>query len=780
MAEAVGVAASVLTLVGASLKSTKFIYEVVSSIKDAPTRIRRLADAVHELQLILQKLQSCRALSASNSANTGNLKSSISRCKRDVDRYAAELEKRVDSSGRPLVDFKTKIKVSMQDKYLQSMEIVLQGHIQSLTLHLNLLQSDQIFEQGDKIKSLTGSMAQLSTSSTLLSQSFRTHENYLVDTQGAVRRLYEDYLVNCKTTAATLHSAQKTGDAIVELVSTESSRHTEQVNDFRAEMRAELASLKSQMDAITCAKSAAISDNDVLSGTQPSISATEIETEKSIERLSRLVNEEACIFTEEQMEEIIDDLETLLRASEWAEPPKTKAKIPHQSEVGPRAKSPRDLKQIMGIFNGAGSLALNGELETQRPQTAEVVISNTWAMEQYELNSGVMTIHKHKRRRQKKHQDRMPETFELIAKIRFLPNRDAGQVMLAASAYRRTSHFSTNLTVTLMACPILPWGSLVFTLVIQRRFEEFKRLLQEGKASIRDHDEDGWSLLHYAANHRIPELCQFLIEHGADIDEISCGNRNRQGKRWISEIHTPLTLLMSGSGEMSSRILCSRKLLEHGADPTLGAITGSTGVEILGGCNVDFLKSAFDSGNCFLGLEQFLSILSGGRCSPEEVEFLLARGANIRDRDESDNNCLHIVLLKWRGYIEPWINILKVIILLIEAGADIHAKNAGGHTPSDIACYKRKDYGSAFGDVWDRALHETRHDISGFRKGHSGEAAYTNYYKRRDFENFWKGKEEECPYFHGEDELHPENFYEDRYQDYWGVALPRRRRRTRA
>jgi hypothetical protein len=44
--------------------------------------------------------------------------------------------------------------------------------------------------------------------------------------------------------------------------------------------------------------------------------------------------------------------------------------------------------------------------------------------------------------------------------------------------------------------PVLPKSSSIFSLVKEGRMSEFRLMLEEGKASLRDHDEDGWSLLH--------------------------------------------------------------------------------------------------------------------------------------------------------------------------------------------------------------------------------------------------------------------------------------------
>jgi hypothetical protein len=53
-------------------------------------------------------------------------------------------------------------------------------------------------------------------------------------------------------------------------------------------------------------------------------------------------------------------------------------------------------------------------------------------------------------------------------------------------------------------CRIVPNDSLVFTLVKEGSLKEFMTMLQEGKASLRDHDEQGMPLLHVSESPRGP------------------------------------------------------------------------------------------------------------------------------------------------------------------------------------------------------------------------------------------------------------------------------------
>jgi hypothetical protein len=166
-----------------------------------------------------------------------------------------------------------------------------------------------------------------------------------------------------------------------------------------------------------------------------------------------------------------------------------------------------------------------------------------------------------------------------------------------------------------------------------------------------------------------------------------------------------------------------------------------------------------------VSIDHFLDILSGCYQSPESVAFLLRRGANVHARDELGDTCLHIVLKKLHRM--ETLGSLDVLVLLIRNGADTHAENFIGQTVADIAD-ERNSLCSSPGDVWDRALHATGNNILEHRKGRLRTARYDYGYERHHFERLWRGHEEECPYFHEEDKLHPEKFYQDGLEDYWG------------
>ncbi|KAI1327584.1 hypothetical protein F5Y16DRAFT_188132 [Xylariaceae sp. FL0255] len=105
---------------------------------------------------------------------------------------------------------------------------------------------------------------------------------------------------------------------------------------------------------------------------------------------------------------------------------------------------------------------------------------------------------------------------------------------------------------------IVPEDSLVFEVARTGCVEDLKRLISEGKASLRDHDEDGRSLLHYSTNN--PTICQFLVKNGLDVDAVA------KYPQYADDYQiTPLLNAMIHEHNPHT----ARILVTEGADPTI-------------------------------------------------------------------------------------------------------------------------------------------------------------------------------------------------------------------
>lgn len=80
-------------------------------------------------------------------------------------------------------------------------------------------------------------------------------------------------------------------------------------------------------------------------------------------------------------------------------------------------------------------------------------------------------------------------------RVSFLPTGLDSPRMVVASAFHEAFPESSSCISHLAVNRVIPAGSRVFTLVLEGRLQELREMFARGEASIRDHDEEGASLL---------------------------------------------------------------------------------------------------------------------------------------------------------------------------------------------------------------------------------------------------------------------------------------------
>lgn len=86
--------------------------------------------------------------------------------------------------------------------------------------------------------------------------------------------------------------------------------------------------------------------------------------------------------------------------------------------------------------------------------------------------------------------------FDHVMTATFMPYDPKKFNMIVASTLERSGWAAATLTISrLDVNRILPANSPVFKVVQEDRLEEFRAMLQNGEASLRDHDEFGANLL---------------------------------------------------------------------------------------------------------------------------------------------------------------------------------------------------------------------------------------------------------------------------------------------
>ncbi|RSL88876.1 hypothetical protein CDV31_015971 [Fusarium ambrosium] len=132
--------ASVITFLGLAFSLTKTVHEVLSTVKDGPQIIQHLKEEFSQLRSILERLTHI-SMSVTDATELDVL---ARKCNDDVVGFEMRL-RRLDMSG---VDGRRgrlwrKLKLCFTEKDLEQMRHIIRGHVQLLTIRLNLLQVQQ-------------------------------------------------------------------------------------------------------------------------------------------------------------------------------------------------------------------------------------------------------------------------------------------------------------------------------------------------------------------------------------------------------------------------------------------------------------------------------------------------------------------------------------------------------------------------------------------------------------------------------------------------------------
>jgi len=229
------------------------------------------------------------------------------------------------------------------------------------------------------------------------------------------------------------------------------------------------------------------------------------ETSRSIDLLCDLIYLKQGTVGSEEAEDIITALQKLLQYLRTAEDMSSLQSSQESRQLV------RDLKAVEGLALSAERISLNEP--GQRPLTTRYgLASHCWLTShqeqrqgrllgtavqtasqrhQFIVGSGTLTLLR--KRRKRRNSSQTEEDFG--ATVTFLPT-DGQRCMFAVSV--QNQRLPTGIFATIprfSANNVLPAKSTVFRLVLEGRLREFKEMLQDGRASLRDHDQYGASLL---------------------------------------------------------------------------------------------------------------------------------------------------------------------------------------------------------------------------------------------------------------------------------------------
>ncbi|KAF5009064.1 hypothetical protein FDECE_4687 [Fusarium decemcellulare] len=718
--EAVGVGANVLAFVVLGLKCAKEVHNTLSAIKDGPSIVRQLADELLQLHWILEQLHQSRA-AASDSALEGQVR----QCYEDLCLLAKPMEKlQVTPQDRITGRFWKRLKAVASEDDLRRFYSRVTQKAAMLSLRLNVLS-----------RHVAG---------------FLTIERNLSNSHSNAKDNLE----------AGLSSIQRTLDATSSISSQDTTSMLQVLNEIKD--RISSGSTRHDLDPTS-----ATGDKSEL-GDGSSLD-TDQDILERVNRLCSLIGEKRDaidVYAEDddQAESVIEDLHVLLQNIRKQGRP-----ISHRSTE-------------TNMCDSCTEKSFSDDLrrfENENCRFLGRVIEQTRTLRGTETGAGKLSLVVHKRKRTTASEDvdgsdrtsGKRRCTDYTMKLALLPDGKRNHRMLMASITQweafsggvsSISHLEVN--------RVLPAGSQVFQVVKHGRLDELQEMILDGRASVRDHDEYGASLLFYSMLQ--PEMCKFLLDSGLNVDHVA--DVSGQETFLKGELLHPLQVEVAENDmELELRAPlneCRKLLLRAGADPTVnlasipsypGLVTFQTNVSqesIQLVWNPDIVAPFADINTyrCSNGDTSFLHACrnSGSGYTKEVFHQFLELGANIHHRGRHGKSCLHICL-EALFLSNDSLQEFKGIQYLVQRGADIFATNDAGASVSDVAyttmgrCPGATSYP---GDLWDAVLSSCGHNIKDFRSGYRRRPMYINeggYYKycRHDFEQLWEGREDQCPYW---------------------------------
>ncbi|KAF4340085.1 hypothetical protein FBEOM_5945 [Fusarium beomiforme] len=725
--EAIGVGASTLAFVLLALKSAKIINESLSSIKDAPRTVLELMKDVEFLQSVLGRISSC-SLRHVPTSTIESLNGVLQVCTTELSSIECRLAKFSSTTASSHSSRMYKgVLAYVKKEDLENARGRIRDKSTQINLYLGLIQAQSLSEASSKI-----------------------------DTQAtATRTILEQILGE----VSKLH-ARLSQDA----ASAEVEQHT---NATRDDDTIE-STVANQLGTMTLCS----------------------ELESSISRLATLVDHDGLTLDAEDAEQIIDDLRRFVvvaKEKSVANPDQDRSSVAYNIHTENETSKAlhRDLNLIEGLILSAPIIAINQSVPGSRKLRSHLphgtVIKQKRIREEIDVDHGYLTISTNKRRRicsggSSDSSGNANAFRDVVANIVFRPSKSSWLFSVSLSQGQLFDR-SIQSIPRISVCRIVPNDSLVFTLVKQGSLKELMDLLHKGKASLRDHDEQGMPLLHYAATASV-EMCKFLIESGADVDEMG--------------EHTGTALSrIAGLGRHDTTLV----LLENMADPTLSYPGWDNPLSTA--CNLDlpsaelFLKhgghfTTHDLESSDLNgrtrLHQVCMAEARSTSKQKAVAMLAAAGSNLDARvakswspDDHQTlgfTCLHSLVYQANRTRDR--DELEALVFLIRQGADVLAVDHHQHSVAMRAClpndsdnqYSSK--GSYRGDLWDAALTICGYDIRQHRDSYPRVPRYNRTYRRKDFERLWEGHEAACPYWN--DERYPQTGGAD---DYWKQPVRR-------
>ncbi|KAJ9614645.1 hypothetical protein H2200_002782 [Cladophialophora chaetospira] len=675
--DGISAGASVLAFVAAAVQTSRAVYNIVSSVRSGSPDMRNLVSSASSLERTLQQLLSLldSQPQLDSSEHLVALENSVRQCGGDLDSICQLLWRlgNVDGIGRAQKAWRM-VKVAIKRDDIQRMSRVIQHHVSILTLQVVILPVEKDLD---------------------IPQFARHSPGQTRDEKSRVTRRPR------QETAATLLAIRNKLDHLPASTSSQ----------FIATMSV-LEDIELQVEVMpNAAESPQVAVGGCLAQDDPeSLGA-------SLQRLSQLAHEESRAMHSMEAEDIAEDIDVLISALLAHHEPERSLnrKRKHSDSDFQAVESERPLKLIKNIVNTSNSIRVNPEGSALLKYTSNSPKAVERRNDTYVLPHGRASVSTKITKalgssKGSRYDDATTQVFS--ATLEYLPSSNFAYAKIVASVVHRAGLFgSTTLYPSLTVSPIVPAQSEVFAAIKTGDLTGLKSLLQEGRASLKDCDPQGRSLLGYACFNDKPAICKFLLENGANGDAVE--NTESQDGQYE---YLPLLL---HCGIHDPTLECQRLLLASGADPS-EANEDELGPFELALYNPVLLRYISHYARDLINTEErdsggdtlLLRFIHRYIYNPRALQFLLDLGADVHARTLGGNTCLHLCLRKACRYLSDLryddLLLLPSLFMLIRAGADVSAVNWSGESVSytALATFKNEDdpetsdVGSFLMDAW--------------------------------------------------------------------------------
>ncbi|KAK0512253.1 hypothetical protein JMJ35_005381 [Cladonia borealis] len=702
-------AASVITVVGLAVSSTQTIYNIVSGIKNGPNAIQSIKSSLQDLLKLLQQLKG----STDQLYLAVDLEGSVSKCVQDLKASEDQLAKlcpRVDSKAVRLWNH---VKAALQEKDLERMSAMIQRHVASLSLQLQIIEGGRGSSHTmslDKIEALSRTHLIQSTKNTSTLERTDTVMNQVSDSIQALGTIAKE------SHQSTLLSLEQLSDKVQYLP----GLSTGQFESLNATCNAIFELLKQQLPAKPLHSAAKASQHGTIppgainrsqeeetQGEAQINSGEDHGLQNALDRLCHFAKQKEKTAFSEEAEIVIRNLQHILKLLLLAEEEERREgrKGMTYEETSERDITRNDVlyqdevKQIKRMLGASHCVSINEKVfRSSNPATARYKVTTTHY--QRHLRNGTVTIQrrcKSRRLGDSSHdysQDTpadFPETLE--ASFSFLPknlqNPHIAVKILQTNSYEGSFLKKPALSVS----ALLPLDAEPFRLIEEGDLNGLKRLLGLRQAFLTDRDLEGRSLLSYAMHFAQLDICNFLVDKGAVVDFLEpvlpfCDMN-------VSSLEfRPSEDYQSDPEEVAIINRCRLLLIQAGADPTLDESIGGGFIKLmLEVGTTETIRLILDHGLHFVELDSGLrpdtwlqELLIHHKWSLESIALLLRRQGKGGLPIQLLNGCLHKAI-SGSNYAD--LDEMKAaLILLIRGGADVYARDNRGRSVSDIACSK--------------------------------------------------------------------------------------------